>query len=286
LISVGYEAQFNGQLTATPVPTSPVGLQTTLNAFRGLRLSLNTPIISRSNVIVNLGFTYWNTAITATEPERSALFGALNQGLRTTGLNTTIFKPFDNRRFLIVQASADANGNYRGFSDLSSHHLTYSATAIYGWKKDDNLMWGLGLTRTYRGGNLLHIPVLLYNRTFNPMWGVEVIFPARATVRRNFGTSSLLSLGYELEGNSFFLSSGHATHLHDWYIRRSEFKPRINYERKLSGFVWLAVQAGMSVNWRFDVHKSQNPLANEQPLFANQLRNAPYLNLSLNLVSP
>ena len=288
LISVGYEAQFGGQLsTSLPLyssSTQPIG--TALNAYRGLRLALNTPVISRSNLIVNLGLTYWNTAIQAANPERSPLYGPLNLGLRTTGLNVTVFKPLDARRFLIIQANADANGNYRGFGDLSGHHLTYSALAVYGWKKDDNQMWGLGVTRTYRGGNLLHLPVLFYNKTFNQRWGVEAVLPARAAVRRNFGTNSLLSLGYELEGNAYFLSNGHATHLHDWYVRRSEIKPRINYERKLSGFVWLAVQAGMSLNWRFDVQGTQNPTANEIPRFNNQLRNAPYVNISLNLVSP
>jgi hypothetical protein len=289
LISVGYEAQFGGQLSTQLPPTTSQALRafhSDLNAFRGIRLAFNTPVISRSNLIVNLGLTYWNTGIRTTAPERSGLLTALDNGLRTTGLNVTVFKPLDNKHFLIIQGNADANGNYRGFGDLSSHHLTYSGTAIYGWKKDDNLMWGLGLTRTYRGGNLLHLPVLLYNRTFNPRWGIEAILPARAAVRRNFGTNALLSFGYELEGNAFYLSNGHATHMHNWYVRRSEIKPRINYERQIAGFIWLGVQAGMSLNWRFDVHATQNPTANEQPLFANTLRNAPYINLSLNLVSP
>lgn len=287
LVSVGYEAQFGGQLTAgfnTPLTENTA--QTALNAYRGVRLSVNTPVISRSNIIINLGLTYWNTAIQTTNPERSPLFGSLDQGLRTTGLNATVFKPLDNRHFLILQANVDANGNYRGFNDLNSRHITYSGTAIYGWKRDDNFMWGLGVTRTYRGGDLLHIPVLLYNRTFNARWGVEAILPARAALRRNFGTSSLLSFGYELEGNSFYLSNGRPANAPDWFVRRSEIKPRLNYERQLSGFIWLAVQAGMSINWRYNVQATQNPATNEQPLFTNTLRNAPYVNVSLNLVSP
>jgi hypothetical protein len=292
LISIGYEAQFGGQLDVSTVPPTPTIVPTLspIDAYRGLRIAANTPIISRNNVIVNLGVSYWNTAIKLqNETGGFGQFAPLSSGLRTAGLNATVFKPLDNRKFLIIQANADANGNYRGFGDLDSRHLTYSATAIYGWKRDDNFMWGLGVTRTYRGGDLLHIPVLLYNRTFNTRWGIEAILPARAAVRRNFGTASLLSLGYELEGNSFFLSNGRtggATNAPDWFVRRSEIKPRINYERQLSGFIWLAVQAGVAINWRFDVHRTQNPVANEQPVFDNRLRNAPYVNVSLNLVSP
>ncbi|KAB7727879.1 hypothetical protein F5984_19100 [Rudanella paleaurantiibacter] len=286
LISVGYEAQFGPQLTSVGSPEGGQSItDARLTAYRGLRLAYNTPVISRSNFILNLGVSYWNTGIQTDLSAPTGLKGALEQGLRTAGVNATVFKPLNNTHFLIIQANADANGNYRALSDLSSKHLTYSGTAIFGWKKDDNFMWGLGLTRTYRGGDLLHIPVLFYNRTFSPKWGVEAILPARAAIRRNFGTNALLSFGYELEGNSFFLSNN-AGRTADWFVRRSEIKPRLNYERKLKGFVWLAVQGGMAINWRYDVLGTQNPVANEKPLFANTLRNAPYVNVSLNLVSP
>ena len=56
---------------------------------------------------------------------------------------------------------------------MSSKALTYSGTGIYGWKRNDNLQWGLGVSRTYRAGQLLHIPVVFYNRTFSPQWGVR-----------------------------------------------------------------------------------------------------------------
>ncbi|TAE29833.1 MAG: hypothetical protein EAZ91_11755 [Cytophagales bacterium] len=286
LISVGYESQFGGQITSTGgtiLGDRPV--DTNINAYRGIRLAYNTPVISRSNLILNLGLTYWNTTAQTSNTNFNGFVNTLNQGLRTTGFNATIFKPLNNKHFLIIQGNADANGNYRGFSDLSSRHFTYSGSAIFGWKKDDNFMWGLGLTRTYRGGNLLHLPVLLYNRTFNTKWGIEAILPARAAIRRNFGTNALLSFGYELEGNSFFLGND-LTGRNPLFLRRSEIKPRLNYERKLAGFVWLAVQAGVAINWRYDVLGTQNPVANEQPIFTNTLRNAPYVNVSLNLVSP
>jgi hypothetical protein len=288
LISVGYESQFGGQLTSVEqTNTAELPAITDLNAYRGLRLAYNTPVISRSNFILNLGLTYWGTSVRPGQSNttRVGFMDALEPTIRSTGFNATAFKPLNDRHFLIIQGNVDANGNYRGFGDLSSRHFTYSGTAIFGWKKDDNFMWGLGVTRTYRGGNLLHLPVLLYNRTFNPRWGIEAILPARAAIRRNFGINALLSFGYELEGNSFFLGNN-ATRRNDLFLRRSEIKPRLNYERKLTGFVWLAVQAGVAINWRYDVLGTQNPVANERPIFTNTLRNAPYVNVSLNLVSP
>ena len=289
LISLGYETQTPFNLTsagnhlgkALTVPTER------LAGYGGVRLALNTPVISRSNLIINLGLTYWNTNVNvpAATAEASSFFRPLSRGLRSTGLNVTVFKPFDSRRFLIVQANADANGTYRGFGDLTGKAITLSATAIYGWKRDDNFMWGLGLTRTYRAGQLLHIPVVLVNRTFSPKWGVEAIFPAKVNLRRSFGTTSLLMLGYEIEGNAYYLGT-QATTGQDLFVRRGELKPRITYERKLSGFVWLSAQAGYRYNWRFDAFSGQNPVSGEQPVFKNTLGGAPYVNISLNLVSP
>jgi hypothetical protein len=142
-------------------------------------------------------------------------------------------------------------------------------------------MWGVGLARTYRLGGLIHVPVLLYNRTFNPKWGVEALFPAKVSLRRNFGTNSILQLGYELEGNAYFLGKADGG-----YLRRGEIKPRITFDRQVTGFLWLSLQAGYRINYRFDVFDTQNPMANERPRLENHVLNPFYFNVSLNFVSP
>ena len=293
LISIGYEAQLPYDLTSKGPATAPGGgtmAATKVDAARGIRLALNAPVVSRTDFIFNVGLTYWNTDLDLANPERSPYFDKLKDGLRTTGVNTTIFNPFDNKHFLLLQFNLDANGNYRSLGDLKSEHFTFSGTGIYGWKLNDNLQWGLGLTRTYRAGQLLYIPVLLYNRTFSPQWGCEVIFPARAELRRNFGTSSLIKIGYELEGNAYYLGRIGNDNV---YLRRGELKPRITYERKLAGFVWVSAQAGFRYNYRNDAFRNQDvtgkresTFGSEPSLFKNTLTNPLYFNVSLNLVSP
>ena len=292
LISVGYEAQLPYDMTtAGPLPASTApAVETRVNSARGIRLGFNAPVISRNDFIFNVGLTYWNTGLDLANAERSPYFNKLKDGLRTTGINTTIFNPIDNKHFVILQLNLDANGNYRGFKDLKSEAVTFSATGIFGWKPNDNLQWGLGLTRTYRAGQLLYIPVLLYNRTFSPQWGCEVIFPARAEIRRNFGTNALLKFGYELEGNTYYLGDIGPDEV---YLRRGELKPRFTYEQKLSGFVWVSAQAGLRYNYRNDAFRTQDvngekesTFGSEPAFFKNTLTNPLYFNVSLNLVSP
>ena len=290
LISVGYEAQLPYDLTSTGPGLRTATAETRINSARGIRLAFNAPLISRNDYIFNVGLTYWNTGLNLANPERSPYFQLLQDGLRTTGINTTIFNPFDSKRFFLLQLNLDANGTYRNPGDLRSEHFTFSGTGIYGWKPNDNLQWGLGLSRTYRAGQLLYIPVLLYNRTFSPKWGCEVVFPARAELRRNFGTTALLKFGYELEGNTYYLGQMAGQGV---YLRRGELKPRFTYERRLTGFVWVSAQAGLRYNYRNDAFTNQNPtgkkeslLGSEPSLYKNTLTNPLFFNLSLNLVSP
>lgn len=281
-ISVGYEYQGAFDLESANITNPQKPVHSDVSNARGLRLAFNTPVISRSNFILSLGLTYWNTDFnkgtnSSTNELNTNLF---ENGIRTAGLNATIFKPLNQKNFLIFQGNADLNGTYRNFDEIDfGNQMTYSAAAIYGWKKSDNLMWGIGAARTYRLGELIYVPVLLYNKTFNPKWGIEVLLPSRAAVRRNFGTTSMLLLGYELEGNAYSLGN-------NLFLRRGEVKPRITYEKQIKNFIWFSAQAGMRINARFNVFDTQNPVENELARYTNTLGNPFYLNFSINLVSP
>lgn len=282
-ISIGYEGQ-----AGFPITIAANGRTTTtdVKGFGGVRFAFNAPVISRSNFILNLGLTYWNTNLSLQNPNLSELSPSLENGLRSTGINATVFKPLNDKHFLIFQVSSDVNGNYRSFEDLElDKTTTYSALGIFGWKKDENTMFGVGLTRTYRAGQVLHIPAIYYNKTFNSKWGLESVVPARINLRRNFGTTGLLLLGYEIEGNTYYLNDLKVNN-GDVFLRRGELKPRINYQRQLAGFVWVSAQAGLRYNWRFNGFSSQNPTGENMPIFDNQLGNPLYFNISLNLVSP
>ena len=281
LISIGYEAQLPFHLASESSLGLPAKAENHVHSFGGIRLGLNTPVISRSNFILNLGLSFWNTTTKYEKPINSNFIGNIST-LNSTGINATVFKPFDNKHFMIIQANADLNGSYRTFRAINSKGMTYSGTAIYGWKKSDNFMWGVGVTRTYRAGQLLHIPVILLNRTFNQKWGIECVLPAKFNVRRNFSPSSYLMLGYEIEGNTYFVNNIFS----DLYLRRGEMKPRITFEKKISGFIWLSAQAGWRYNWRFDGFSTKNPVKNEKPLVMNTLGNPLYFNVGINLVSP
>jgi hypothetical protein len=148
-------------------------------------------------------------------------------------------------------------------------------------------MWALGATQTWRGGELLYVPLLMLNKTFNDKWGLEMLLPARAHVRYNFSPQSLLLAGFEIEGNSYrMLTEPDAVFEKGIsHLRRSELKFRMIYEKKLFGFVWISVQAGYRYNFKFNFSEERDSKRGDF-LVTSKLGNPLYAGISLNLVSP
>lgn len=265
----------------------------------GLRLMANIPVISRNNFIWQLGGTYWETGYKINnirgDSSGAAVMNELNQkGLRTAGLNTTLYKPLNEYQFLLFQASVDMSGDY----DLSLQGQTrLSVAALWGKRPHDRLQWAVGASRTYRVGAVNYLPIFMYNWTsVDRKWGIEALLPARGAVRYNFSGTSLLMAGFELEGQSYrinAISEAPASNGQSLEIRRGELRPRLEYQRQLYGFFWLGAQVGYRINYIY--HADYLPNGKEffrgffgdQPYaMLNNLGNSPYVNLTINFVSP
>lgn len=287
IISIGYE--YHGGFSLPGVKMGPLlpALQNfQVNQVSAIRAQANIPVISTNKLIWQLGANYWSSKYSIENVGSNDFANRLNDNVMTSvGINSTIFKPLNEKNFLIFQASADFNTVSKPFNSLNGKALTISGSAIYGWKTSEKNMIGLGLSRTYRAGQVLHIPVFLWNKTFNDHWGMELLLPARGHLRYNFSTSNILQLGFELEGNQFMMNLPNSLN-GSVFIQRGELKPRIIWDKKISGFIWLSAQAGLRYNWRFDVMNEYNGKNDSQRYFTSNLGNPLYFNISLNFVSP
>lgn len=311
LISIGYDYQFGYTLKTDslkrsyPVNSEFLPQQSKVLSSQGIRIAANIPVISNTKLVWQLGANYWEQRYTFENPDslKNPLLVALNNnGLRTVGLSTTLFKPLNDKQFLLFQGSADYSGNYSIKNLMPLTYLKYSAALIWGKRTTEKKQWGIGVARTYRVGELNYIPVILFNYTdIANKWGTEILFPARAHVRRTINSRNMLFAGYELEGQSYRLWDnslpGTAADLgkENLEIRRGEIRLRLVYEFSLKGFVWMSIQAGYRINYRFDVDKLISGkeiyrafgfASNEPYVMLNELSNPLYLNVSINLVSP
>lgn len=287
IVSLGIERQ--GGFTMPDLPLSamlPAMQSFSVEQMTALKAQVSIPVLSTNKIIWQLGASYWGSRFALADPGNHQLAKPLATGtLLSTGINTTIFKPVNEKNFLILQASADINGIFQKIGDINSKALTVSATALYGWKISEKNMLGIGLARTYRAGQVMHLPVVLWNKTFNDKWGMELLLPARGHLRYNFSTASIVQLGFELEGNQFWMQVPGSTN-GTIFLQRGELKPRIMWDKKLSGFIWFNAQAGLRYNWRFDGMDSYNGKALNQRYFTSALGNPLYLGFSVHFVSP
>lgn len=278
IVSIGYE--YHG---AFDMPIAPQTFKT--NRLAGLRAQVNIPVVSTNKVIWQMGANYWQSAYRFEETNSNPFIAKLNsKGMHTAGLNTTIFKPLNEKNFLILQASADVNGVFENLKEVNSRAITYSGAAIYGWKKSEKNMFGVGVSRTYRAGQAIAVPIILWNKTFNDDWGMELLLPARGHLRYNFSTSNILQLGYELEGNQYWMRTPSPNG--EVFIQRGELKPRIMWDKRLFGFFWLSMQTGLRYNWRYDVMNKYDARKDDQLFFRSKLTNPFFFNVSLSFVSP
>lgn len=288
IISIGYDYNAGFHMPGirfSELNTSPQEFH--VNRVNMLRAQVNVPVIATNKFIWQLGANYWSSKFEFENNKTNNPFVSSLQSnaLVSTGINTTIFKPLNERNFLILQASADINGVFPKLGDIDSKALTLSATGIYGWKISESNMIGTGIARTYRAGRLIYVPVVLWNKTFNDRWGMELLLPAKGFLRYNFSTSSMLQVGFELEGNQFYTRLPQSKN-GEAFIQRGEFKPRIMWDKKITGFLWFNVQAGLRYNYRFDVMNKYDGKEDADRFFTSPMGNPMYINFSLNFVSP
>ena len=305
-ISVAVDAQLPHSLSVSEIgnympdaKTAIMNEKAEFNYVGGLRLFANIPIISKNNILWQVGFNYWN--INYQVKNRSLLGSQSNlmidevkKGLTTAGLHSTLYKPLNDKQFILFQGSADLNGNYSLNNPQSLKYLRYSAALLWGKRPSDRKQWAIGLARTYRVGEMNYIPILMYNWTSSGRkWGTEILFPARAHVRKNFNPANLMLIGYELEGQSYRLN-GLSNQNRSLELRRGELRFRAEYQRKLVGFIWGSLQAGYRYNYSYNADFLDNNgneffrgfFGKQNYAMINNLSSALYFQVGIHLVSP
>ncbi|MEQ8625546.1 MAG: DUF6268 family outer membrane beta-barrel protein [Vicingaceae bacterium] len=298
LFSIGYDFQGAYDITAAGNDNVKESTQK-VNSTHGIRFGANIPVISKNNIIVQAGLTYFNSQYEYANPE--TIEHPLHQTLNDNGLNTvdasvTVYKPYNETSFFLVRVAAGANGDYELGDFQPMKYNRYSVALLWGKKPNDNKQWAVGLSRTYRAGELNYLPVVMYNWTsVNRKWGVETLFPARGDLRYNFSPRSMLFAGFDLEGSSFRIgNNGELVGFpNDLELRRSELRFRLRYERQLIGFIWISAKVGYRYNYSFNVDRVPNGedffrgfFGDQEYAMENELTNPLFFNFSINLVSP
>lgn len=210
-----------------------------------------------------------------------------DKDLRSLEGQLVMLRLINYKNYLMFRVKGELNGDYGKYSDISmGRYLRTSMEAIYGWKKSPYLSYGVGLQLGYTFGRQTIYPAFMYNRTFNEKWGVEAIFPANVTLRRNLSEKSLLFLGYKIEGAVYNININTPpfNNYETLELRKSELRGRLRWEREIYDFLWFGLETGYRYTHRFNVYDNRNKRSD--PLIVNNIKDAVFLNFDIFLVPP
>lgn len=297
LVSFGYDVQGLANIT-TPANGSFAEEKSEWGMASGFRFNSNIPVISKNNILVNWSFNFVQLGYRSGNDViyQNPLNAVLDEySLKWLNTNITLFKPLNETRFLLLQVGMELNGDYSFENTPDFGNIRVPAALIYGFKPNDNLMWGAGLSRTYLGGALNYLPIIYYYQTFkNEKWGIEALFPARIQTRYRFDSRNVLLFGYNVEGASYRLDqfstieNASSITTEGVELRRSEIRAGLTYTRGLNDFIWIGAQAGYRINYSFELDEGEfyRGFDSEGYLQENELTNTWYFQFTLSLVSP
>ena len=303
LVSIGYDFAGPHQIDAAAL--GDFGAQTgDVRNYMGLYLAANLPAISTHKFLLNVGMNYVGSNFSfANDSLTNPFLQALDGNIRTFGINSTVFKPLNEKHYLLGFVGFDYNGDYNinRFQDFG--FIKTTVVGVFGWKFHERFQFGIGATQTYRAGEKNYLPVIHYNYTSkNDKWGIEALLPARFHYRYAVTRRDLLLAGFEVLGNSYHLANvnnrfpnADAQGMIPGYdpnnleFRRSEIRFRLEYMKALSDFIWVSAQAGYIYAYRFNVDSGNDFrfFTSDAPyVMENNMKPAPYFQITLNLVSP
>ncbi len=298
LISFGLDMQGAADLSVGAFDGN-IAEEVPLGLSSGYRFVSNVPILSKNNILINWGVSFVQFGYSLTQDN---LTNAFSENLREYSLkwfntNFTIFKPLNEKRFLLFQLAGELNGDYAFDNMPGFDQLRIPAAFVYGFKPNDRLIWGPGVSHTYLGGARNLLPAIYYYHTFqNGKWGIEALFPARVQARYRWDSRTLMLLGYQVEGATYRLSNfgttDHSSTLSKSYneaeLRRSEIRLGATFNKGLNDFIWVGAQAGLRLNYSYNLDDGDfyRGFDDEGFLAENTLKNTFYAQLTLSMVSP
>lgn len=300
IISIAYEYNFANQLETnldkdflSKYSDSIVKLQNNTS----LKLGFNLPIINKKNIFLGFGYNYSNVKFNF-EDNLTDTFSLSIGTLHNHKFSFTFYKPLNAKHFILLQYLPEINSNFQTKNIPFQNYVKQSFVAAFGWYFHERKQLALGITRSYRAGEITYFPLIIFNYTSqNFKWGTEIALPARAHLKYNINTKNILMIGYELEGNSFLLTSKNGyydklqTKNNSIELRKSEYKLRIIAEKSLYKNIWFNAQLGYRLNNAFnideyDIKRFLNNKKNIAYISEKKLSNNFYIQLGVHFVAP
>lgn len=255
-----------------------------------LEFKMRMPLISKPGFALAAGFHYSNENYRFEKPEQPAtdvpLFSSIeDKSLQTIGGALYVVKPLHGNKYILLRISCDLNGDYNMNGYAKTSFLQFNIAPVFGWKRSENLSYGVGFTYGNIFGRNLISPVVSYNHTFNKYWGIEALLPSKVKFRYTINERTLLYAATELNGVRYRVNFGNAAlPQQDLFMQRAAVRYLVSLEKEIYDWLWFSLEAGLQSNINFTLSEKMGPARNA--LIHNQLNHAMLVGFSVFAVPP
>lgn len=264
--------------------------QSEFERAKSLEFKLKIPIVlkRRTKVITGLKYRYEEYQFKNPELLDYPLYENLeNKHLNAVSLDFYLVRSLKNYHFFLSKVGLQLNGDFSRDSSLPfTRFIKYTASGLYGWKKDSYNAYGFGVYLSYTFGRPRIYPAFLWNKSINPKWGIEALLPANFYLKHNFSDKSILLGGFDVDGDSYHIviDSPPLSSINTLELRRSDIRLLLTYEQEIYDFLWFSVSGGYRFNINFNLSEN-NDFSNDF-ILKNNIENSPFVTLSLFAVPP
>jgi hypothetical protein len=260
-----------------------------VSSNRRWEFKLRMPVVSKPNIAIAVGIHY-NVEEYKFENTRNQdypLYSSLeDKSLKSLGGSIYVVKPWRGKRYLLLRASGDLNGDYDRDGYSKKNFLQFSVAPLLGWKKNANTSYAFGIAYGYNFGRPIISPLISYNHTFNRHWGIEMLLPTKAKLRYTLNDKTLFFASTELNGASYniHLKDSSFAKRGDLFLQKSEVRYLVTFEREIHDWLWFSLEAGVRSNINFSLSDTFGPPRNA--LIRNHLNHAMLFSFSIFAVAP
>ncbi len=289
VVVVRYERTGHTILTSTSDNPELGDTTAQVNMVNEFRVKVKAPLWIKDNTNILYGFAYSYQEYKFDDP--NDLTYSLYQNIENKHLkiieNNIYFNHYlTRRRFVVAKLGTSFNGDYSKDDLPLVRYLKVTFSASYGFRRRDDLAWGIALYYNYSFGRQSIYPAILYKRAFNNNFGVEALFPGKINFYYSAWRGNFFNAGYTLEGASYRIQidSAPLNQFRSLELRRSDISPYFAFEQQIYDFIWFNITAGYRFNINFNVDRD-NRISTER-LIHNTIKPTPYLSASLFLTIP
>ena len=251
---------------------------------------LRFPIVNKPSITIAGGFKYTHEEFRFSPPGNRNSYPLYHdledRPLKSIGFHLYMVKPTKTNKYFVLRSSLDLNGDYGSEKFGKTEFLKFSVTPLLGWKKNENLTYGVGFSYGYTFGKPLLIPIVSINKNFDCNWGIESLLPINIRLRYAKNENNYWYTGFELTGASYRLDNKNDVldSFQKLHLFRSELRYTINFERAIYDWLWFGLEGGWRHNFRFNL--TNGPKGRADVIISSHLADAALINASIFVVPP